>query len=648
MIHYPVYAILILFMGSFLTAVTGKKFNLLRKIIVIAVTSISFMFTILLFGQVMLEGKIIPYWMGNWKPVADFAIGIGIEVDGLSLFFGTICSFIIFLSGIYSFRYMDRDDGTDKYYSIFLLLSGSIIGLIYTGDLFNMYVMIEIMTFASVGLTAFRNREGKSVEAAFKYLVIGSFGSSLVLLGTTIIYSYLHTLNLAQITAQFALLAKTGQHPIILWFAVALMIGGYAVKAFLVPCHIVAPDAYMAAPTSVSMLFSGVVNKAGVYGILRLVFIAFQCMGLPKMQMLMVFWGTVTMFVGVTMALYQNDFKRLLAFHSISQVGYIITGAGLYTVLGLTGGLYHAINHSIFKGLLFLCAGAVLYATGTTDLNKLGGLAKKMPYTAGLFLIGAFSISGLPPFNGFASKWIIYQATYEKAIETNNPAYAVVTIIALLVSVMTLASFIKVTQSVFFGQLPEELENTREVPLLMRIPMIILGACCFGAGILPQIVSRYLIQPAVTAIFNVGKYINVMMGSGYAEKIINGKIEPVVINYTIAGYNPISWLVLFIILFAAFGVLILLGGFNPVGTVRSAGYIAASVEDTRLDTFYCGEKSVHSHVSGGDLFWGFKYNFKKYFKFMGSVHSGNVNDYVLLVASTTAVLMILIFGVVLI
>jgi multicomponent Na+:H+ antiporter subunit D len=281
------------------------------------------------------------------------------------------------------------------------------------------------MTFASVGLTAFRNKEGQSLEAAFKYLVIGSLGSSLVLLGTTIIYAYLHTLNLAQITSQFALFAKTGQHPIILWFAVAIMIGGYAVKAFLVPCHIVAPDAYMAAPASVSMLFSGVVNKAGVYGILRLMFVAFQSMGLPKMQMLMVFWGTITMFVGVTMALYQNDFKRLLAFHSISQVGYIITGAGLYTVLGLTGGLYHALNHSIFKGLLFLCAGAVFYAAGTTDLNKLGGLSKKMPVTTILFLVGAFSISGLPPFNGFASKWIIYQATYEKAVETNNPAYAV-------------------------------------------------------------------------------------------------------------------------------------------------------------------------------------------------------------------------------
>lgn len=643
MLQYPVYAIIILFLGSFLTALTGKRSNICKKIIVLASTGASFILTILMYGQVMLNGKIIPYWMGNWIPVSDYAIGIGLEIDSLSLFFGIIMSFIILLSGIYSFKYMESDNGLDKYYSIFLLLSGSVMGLIFSGDLFNMYVMIEIMTFSAVGLTAFRNHNATAVEAGYKYLVIGSLGSSLTLLGTVLIYTQLHTLNLAQIAANFAAYSKTGQHPLILWFAIALLMGGYAVKAFIVPCHIVAPDAYMAAPSSISMLFSGVVNKAGVYGILRLMFVVFQSMGLTGMQLLMVFLGTITMFVGVTLALYQNDFKRLLAFHSISQVGYIITGIGLYTSLGVTGGLYHTLNHSLFKGLLFLCAGAVLYSTGTTDLNKLGGLSKKMPFTSTLFLVGAFSISGIPPFNGFASKWMIFQASYEKAIETNNIAYGLVTVIALLVSIMTLASFIKVTQSVFFGQLKEEYINVKEVPISMKIPMMIMGICCFISGILPQAVNQYLIRPTALAVLNIKDYINVMMGEGYAERIVHGSIEETAVNYSVAGYNPISWLILFITLLAAFGILVLIGGFRPVFHSEASRYIAAAIDEPKNDNYYCGEKSVHSHVGGKDLFWGFKHNFKGYFRVMEKVHSGKINDYVLLVITSTAFFILSIF-----
>lgn len=647
MINYPIYSILILFLGAFLTAMTGERFNNLRKIIVLVVTTASFIFTLILFKEIMIEKKIISYWMGNWAPISDYSIGIGLEVDSLSLFFGIIVSFLVFLSGFYSFKYMSKDNGLDKYYSIFLLLSGSIMGLVFTGDLFNMYVMIEIMTFAAVGLTAFRNEKAISIEAAFKYIVIGSLGSSLILLATALIYEELHTLNLAQISAQFLSYSKSGQYPVVLWFALALMMAGYAVKAFLVPCHIVAPDAYMAAPTSISMLFSGIVNKAGVYGILRLLFVTFQSMGLPKMQFLIVFWGTITMFIGVTMALYQNDFKRLLAFHSISQVGYIMVGVGLYTELGVTGGIYHVLNHSLFKGLLFLCAGAVLYSTGTTDLNKLGGLAKKMPYTTGLFLIGAFSISGIPPFNGFVSKWLIYQATFEKAIKGNNIGFAFVTIIGLVVSVMTLASFIKVTQSAFFGQLPREYNNIEEVPLSMRIPMTLLGTSCLIAGVFPQLINKYLVQPAVISVFNAGKYINVMMGEGYAEKISNKTVEAIDINYSVAGYSPLSWLTLLLILLAAFAIFTLTEGFISLSRRRnSSEYIAATTEETENRAFYCGEIPQYSHMGGRDLFWGFKHNFRYYFKLMANIHNGKINDYVLQVFVTTAFLIVYIFAIV--
>jgi multicomponent Na+:H+ antiporter subunit D len=634
--HFPILAVVVLFLGAFMTVLFGSKNKVARAIIVCAATFSSFIFIVSLIKPVMIDGNIISYWMGNWKPVSGYAIGIGLEVDQLSLFFGLLVSLTVLISGLYSFKYMSKDDTLEKYYVLYLMLSGSVLGLVLTGDIFNMFVMIEIMTFAAVALTAFRNYAEGALEAAFKYLVIGSIGSSFVLTGIIILYSQVHTLNMAQISA----LLYNNLTPSSI-FAFALMFAGFSIKAFIVPFHPTAPDAYMAAPASVSMLFSGMVNKAGVYGLIRLTYIIFQSMNLSSMQFLLVFLGTVTMFVGVTMALSQHDFKRLLAFHSISQIGYVMTAVGLSTALGITGGLYHAMNHTLFKGLLFLCAGAVYYSVGTTDLDKLGGLAKRMPQTTAIFLIGAFSISGIPPFNGFVSKWLIYHATFQKAMESDNIGYLFVTIIALIVSVMTLASFIKVSQSVFFGELPEEYKETKEAPLSMRIPMWIMAVLCFAAGVLPQYVTRYLVSPAANAVLNIGKYINTMMGEGYAEKFMGNSISvPESITYTQAGYwNPIAWLILFVIVFTAF-MIAAFSTANAKGKLRAS---KAESVDPKYDTFFSGEANAYSQVGGSDLFWGMKHNLRHYFSFMHNAHSGIVNDYALWVVSGTALVIVYLF-----
>ena len=338
------------------------------------------------------------------------------------------------------------------------------------------------------------------------------------------------------------------------------------------------------------------------------------------------------------MALAQHDFKRLLAFHRISQIGYVITAIGLATVLGLEAGLFHAMNHTLFKGLLFLTAGAVLYATGTTDLDKLGGLAKKMPKTAICFLIGAFSISGLPPFNGFASKWMIYQATYQKAAETGNFAYAFVTIVALVVSVMTLASFIKVTQAVFFGQLPKHLEDTKEVPLSMRVPMWIMSALCILSGVFYGFVEKFLLAPAAKAVLNVTNYIDKMMGEGTAAAA--GVVDYAANDVVLTLWNPVLWLVLFAIVLIAVCIVILTGD-------KTRGRVLAKTEtdseDGKYATFFGGEQSTHSHVAGSDLFWGFKHDFKGYFKFIQGMHSGVVNDYALYAVVGAALITVLMF-----
>ena len=367
--NLPIISIMTPFILAFVLGLFKEKYIQAKRVLTIIATSISFICVLLLINPIFIENKVIVTWMGNWLPIKGNAYGICIEIDALGLFLGLIITGASFLSSIYSLK--------------------SMIGFVFTGDLFNMYVMLEIMTFAAISLTAFRNYKDKAVEAAFKYIVTGSLGSSLILLGTCLIYSETKTLNLAEISLKLNL--DQEMSPVLI-VAFSLMMVGYAVKSFMVPCHTWPTEAHMAAPSSISMILSGVMSKTGVYAIIRLVFMIFGLATNKPVGYLILIWGLITMVIGVSMALLQHDFKRLLAFHSVSQIGYIITALGMAIIensevgaMVLIGGIYHMINHAVFKGLLFLVAGAVLYVTGTTDLDSVSGLGKKMPFTMAMF-----------------------------------------------------------------------------------------------------------------------------------------------------------------------------------------------------------------------------------------------------------------------
>ena len=631
--NFPILAIMSLFLGAFISSLVGRRNAKVRNTVVFLAMLVSLVLILALIKPVLLEGQVINYWLGNWEPVEGWAIGNSLEVDALSLFFALIVVVAVFVSGVYSFFYMSHDDSLVNYYTLFLMLSGSVLGLVLSGDLFNMFVMIEIMTFTAVALTAFRNHYEGALEGAFKYLVVGSLGSTSVLIGIALLYSQLHTLNLAQIAA----LLPTASSPVIL-IAFAFLFVGFGSKAFLFPFHPLAADAHAVAPASISLMISGVLTKCGVYGIIRLCYCLYQNMDQPFVQYFVTGVGVISMFVCVTMAFNQHNFKRLLAFHSISQVGYVITVIGLGSALGMSAGLFHAMNHTIFKGLLFLTAGAVQHATGSLDLDELGGLSKKIPGTCALFLIGAASISGLPPFNGFASKWMIYQATFQKAGETGNFFFVVVCVAALITSVLTLASFIKVAQSVFFGQLNPKFAHTREVSLGMRIPMWILAALCILPGLFPDQVQQWLLTPATQAATNASGYIDAAMGTGYAAA--HGVESSLVSGFSLSGaWQPVMWLLLLISVTLAVCIVALLGG-DEKATVTSE--ITADTDtDPKYDSFFSGEASVYSQVGGSDLFWGFKHNWRHYFSFMHNWHSGVVNDYTLYGAAAMAVALVL-------
>lgn len=629
--NFPIIAIISLFLGAFLTALLGRFSKVLRNLIVFIAVTVPLILMICLVKPVMLEGQVISYWMGNWAPTAGWAIGIGLEVDALSLFFGLIVTIAVFVSGVYSFTYMEHDDSLENYYTLYLMLAGSLLGLVLTGDLFNIFVMIEIMTMTAVALTAFRVDYEGALEGAMKYMVVGSIGSTAVLVGIALLYSQLHTLNLAQIAS----LLPSHQN-VVTAAAFGFLFLGFSTKAFLFPFHPLAADAHAVAPASISLIISGVITKCGVYGIIRLAYILYQNIELPAVSILITGFGAVSCFLCVTMAFCQHDFKRLLAFHSISQVGYVITAVGLGSALGISAGLYHAMNHTLFKGLLFLCAGAVQYATGSLDLDRLGGLGRKMPKTCLLFLIGAASISGLPPFNGFVSKWMIYQAAFEKGTDTGNFFYVVVCVVCLISSVLTLASFVKVSQSVFFGQLSPEYENTKEVPLGMRIPMWILAVLCIITGVVPGLIRNVFLNPAGAAAMNAAGYIDAMLVSGTAKAAgISAAAE--FVPQEIGAWSPVSWLCLLLVITCAVCLVSVLG--TPrrqerCSAVSGSGSTSGSSvrtytgePDPKYESFFSGEQAEYSQVGGSDLFWGFKHNWRRYFDVCRRWHSGIVGDY---------------------
>ena len=260
--HFPVYAIMVLFLGAFLVVAVGRNKHV-RNIIALLAIGASLCFLAALVKPVMIGGEVIAYWMGNRVPAGGYAIGIALEVDALSLFFGLLVDTALLVSGIYSIQYMKHDDNIEQYYILLLMLSGGVLGLVLTGDIFNMFIMVEIMTLAAVALTAFRKNVYGAVEAAFKYMVVGGIGSTCILVGTIMLYAQVHTLNFAQLSALIP-----GNLNNATKFAFALLFIGFATKAFIVPFHPLAADAHGAAPASISVLISGVLTKSGIYAII--------------------------------------------------------------------------------------------------------------------------------------------------------------------------------------------------------------------------------------------------------------------------------------------------------------------------------------------------------------------------------------------
>ena len=481
--------------SAFITPIFGKKIKVFGEIVAsIAALSLTVLSAFILF-LVSIQ-KMLVYNVGNWpRP-----FGIFLAVDGLSAFMLITVNLIAFLVTIFSITYIKKYTDTWKFYTLFLLMLSGMNGVLIAADLFNLYVFLEISAIAAYSLVAFGVKP-EELEASFKYAIMGAVGSSFILLGIALIYSYTSTLNMADIALN---IASSGASKIIPFVSV-LFLMGFGLKAALIPFHAWLPDAHTSAPTPISAMLSGVLIKVlGVYSLLR---IFFNVLGVnDKILAIFMFLGVLSMLAGVLLAVGQWDFKRLLAYHSISQIGYIMLGVGLGSPVGIFGGLFHLFNHSIFKSLLFLNSGAVDHSIGTRDLHDMGGLKTKMPVTAGTSMIASMSISGIPPLNGFFSKLIIILA----CIQSGRIGYA---FCACLGSLLTLASFMKVQRYAFSGTLNEKWKDAKEVPLTMKMAMIVLAVICVAAALLAVPPFASFIRSAAEVLSRGREYAHFLLGA---------------------------------------------------------------------------------------------------------------------------------------
>jgi len=415
-------------------------------------------------------------WLGE-------TVNLRLALDGFSLFMLLVISVVGLGVSLFSIDYMEHYGAKANYYALLLIMIAGMNGLVLATDLFHIYLFLEVAAVASYSLVAFGLGHDE-LEAAFKYLMLSVVASASILFSIAVIFGMTGSLSLPDVARALRDLDAGA----VVGISAALFIMGFGLKAALIPFHAWLPDAHPSAPAPISAVLSGLLIKvSGVYAMTRIFLNVFGLT--PALSTVLMYLGTVSLVGAAFLALGQKDVKRMLAYSSISQVGYIVLGIGLGTPLGIAGGLFHLFNHALAKGLLFLTSGSIQQSTGTRNLDEMGGLAKRMPFTAATNLVGALSIAGVPPLNGFWSKLLIIMAL----IQAGHPVFALV---AVLTSVLTLWYYLLIQRKAFFGKLNEKWAAVKEAPFWMTASTVFLALLCVAVGILFSLTIRTWIQPA--------------------------------------------------------------------------------------------------------------------------------------------------------
>jgi len=448
--------------------------------------------TYLLYIEVMdAPGRVLLHpCLGGGPP-----LGGCFEIDVLGVWMTLCVSLIGFLVILYSIRYMEGDDRLAEFYSLILLLMAGMTGVVLAGDLFTLFIFWELACITSYVLVAFTKGRWASIEAAFKYLIMSSTGSMLILLTMSFLYGMTGTLNLAYLSLSL----KGSSMAPWLYMALILIIVGFGIEAAIVPLHTWLPDAYSEAPYPISALLSGIHSEIGLYALCRLLFLLFD---LDVFSALLSAFAILTMTVGNIMALLQDDIKRLLSYSCIAQIGYMLIGLAVGTMMGLTGTFSHIFNNLLMKGLAFLSAGVITYSTGKRSLKELRGVGRSMPLTTLMLAISFLGLMGVPTTNGFISKFLyLFRSTFEAGM-------AWLGVIGIANSVFSVAYYLRVLRFLLIEGDKAKLD-VRPPPSLF-IPMLIMAFLVILFGVWPTPVIR-LSTLAARSVLELENYIRVIL-----------------------------------------------------------------------------------------------------------------------------------------
>ena len=462
----------------------------IEKYIPVLALLINVVISFILIPQVLEKPIVVS--IGGWSP--PFCINL--VVGPLGIFFTLLISVIGLLVSIYAVSYIKKEP-TQKYHMLFLLLMVGAIGIVLTGDIFNLFVFFEILCISSYALVAY-NKDKEGTEAAMKYLIQGSIGSSFILIGVALLYGLFGTLNMADIASRI-----TSANSTYLFITLAFLITGFGIEAAIFPLNAWLPDAHSSAPSSISAILSGIAIKTGIYSVARMIFTLFNA---DSILTFIAFLGLLTLLIGEMSAFRQDDIKRLLAYSSIGQIGLIVFALGIATSPGVFASLFQIVSHTLAKALLFLAAGYMIYKVGSKNITSLNGVGKRMPLTSFAFAIGSFSLIGLPPFAGFMSKLSIVYA----AIQVKKPIFLAFIAIALIATVIEAGYFFKIVQNFYFKK-GKNIDKITETSGYILIPIIILTGVIIIIGIHPQFITG-LLKEAANELLGRATYIGWVLG----------------------------------------------------------------------------------------------------------------------------------------
>ncbi len=463
----------------------------LRDGVAIIVSALGVLSVLALYNMGVNNGDILVFSIGGIPP-----LGACFEIDMLSLYFAGSAVMLSFLVTVYSYSYMEHDTRLTEYYALLSAVTVGMMGVAFAGDMFTMFIFWETMSIASYSLVSFRKKIPDSVEAGFKYLIMGSIGSVVLFFGMAFIYGMTGSLNYAVIASTLRGAALTPWT--ILTFATIVV--GFGVKAAIVPMHTWLPDAHPEAPSPISAMMSGVLIETGLYAMTRVLYLAFE----PDLfKIPIAALALITMTVGNLLALRQDDVKRMLAYSSIGQVGYMLIGISSGSTYGLLGAFLHIFNHALMKGMAFLSVGSIVHETGTRDINKLKGVGRMMPWTTLSVFVAFMGLGGVPGTSGFISKFILFNASMGAGL-------SILAFAGVLNSTLSMAFYLRVLIALLSKKTEDTIE-AKEAPLLMVGVGLVMALLIIVFGIYPDPIVSFTSEASKSLIEGLSNYIGAIL-----------------------------------------------------------------------------------------------------------------------------------------